>query len=270
MQAQAAPHIDLHIRVFVRDLRTLMNVSSRKLRPHLLRLVHERAKQQMKDCVPRQRQIHTRPTLIDEVDYNPEDEDAGDDHLARNYFRILFEYDQRWTVDFLNKSPWVCFALLGASVLDDEAKQRMMRRLDERSQVEVSEQALEGDDAIVLGHLVTGGTVGAVTAAAFAPSAVLATMSAVGFTTSGIAAGSLAAAWQSAIGNVAAGSIFAGLQSMGAVGALAGPLTAGIVALPLVGFAVYKLATLPTPEERLIKMLGDVKWVGKFWEVTEL
>lgn len=38
---------------------------------------------------------------------------------------------------------------------------------------------------------------------------------AVGFTTSGVAAGSAAAAWQSAIGNVAAGSWFAWFQSVG-------------------------------------------------------
>ena len=41
---------------------------------------------------------------------------------------------------------------------------------------------------------------------------------AAGFTSSGVAAGSLAAAVQSTIGNVAAGSIFATLQSVGVLG----------------------------------------------------
>ncbi|KAJ3336504.1 hypothetical protein HDU93_002674 [Gonapodya sp. JEL0774] len=47
-------------------------------------------------------------------------------------------------------------------------------------------------------------------------------VTAVGFTSSGVAAGSLAAAWQSTMGGyVAAGSIFAILQSLGATGAIA-------------------------------------------------
>ena len=40
----------------------------------------------------------------------------------------------------------------------------------------------------------------------------------VGFTATGVAAGSLAAAWQSSIGNVAAGSLFAWMQSTAAAG----------------------------------------------------
>ncbi len=54
-----------------------------------------------------------------------------------------------------------------------------------------------------------------------------AAMSAVGFTSSGIAAGSLAAGIQSAIGNVAAGSLFAMSQSFGAVGGPVGMMVAG-------------------------------------------
>lgn len=42
-----------------------------------------------------------------------------------------------------------------------------------------------------------------------------------GFTASGVASGSLAAAAQAAIGNVAAGSTFAALQSIGATAVLA-------------------------------------------------
>ena len=41
----------------------------------------------------------------------------------------------------------------------------------------------------------------------------------VGFTATGVAAGSIAAAWQSSIGNVAAGSLFAWMQSTAASGA---------------------------------------------------
>lgn len=41
---------------------------------------------------------------------------------------------------------------------------------------------------------------------------------AVGFTTAGIAATSMAAAYQSTAGNVAAGSVFSALQSVGATG----------------------------------------------------
>ena len=40
----------------------------------------------------------------------------------------------------------------------------------------------------------------------------------IGFAAGGVAAGSYAAAWQSVIGNVAAGSLFAILQSLGATG----------------------------------------------------
>ncbi|CAB9515504.1 expressed unknown protein [Seminavis robusta] len=46
-------------------------------------------------------------------------------------------------------------------------------------------------------------------------------LSLAGFGMAGIAASSMAAAWQSSIGNVAAGSIFAALQSAGATGAIA-------------------------------------------------
>jgi hypothetical protein len=50
---------------------------------------------------------------------------------------------------------------------------------------------------------------------------------AAGFTQSGIAAGSLAAAAQSAIGNVSTGSLFARLQSLGATGGIIGMLFTG-------------------------------------------
>ena len=52
---------------------------------------------------------------------------------------------------------------------------------------------------------------------------------ALGFTSSGIAAGSAAAGAQAAIGDVAAGSCFAILQSIGAIGGFAGMTVAGVV-----------------------------------------
>ncbi len=53
-------------------------------------------------------------------------------------------------------------------------------------------------------------------------------LGAAGFTSSGIAGGSAAAAWQSSIGSVTAGSTFATLQSLGATGTIA---TVGSAAL---------------------------------------
>jgi hypothetical protein len=59
-------------------------------------------------------------------------------------------------------------------------------------------------------------------------------LTAAGFTTAGIAGGSAAAAWQSSIGSVAAGSTFATLQSFGATGAIAAVGSAAIgITLPI-------------------------------------
>lgn len=55
------------------------------------------------------------------------------------------------------------------------------------------------------------GAVGAIGALVAVP----VTIHTIGFTSQGVAATSLASAWQSTIGNVAAGSVFAGLQSAG-------------------------------------------------------
>ncbi len=70
-------------------------------------------------------------------------------------------------------------------------------------------------------------------------------MTAAGFTSSGIAAGSIAAGVQSVIGNVVAGSTFATLQSLGATGVIAGIGVAGGVftGLGLLGYGLYKLIT---------------------------
>jgi hypothetical protein len=106
----------------------------------------------------------------------------------------------------------------------------------------------------------------------------------VGFTTTGVAAGkpdsaipnttdkvigSLAAAWQASIGNVAAGSLFSSFQSMGALGALTGGLGLAAAAAGGVSYGIYKLATRPTPEKRLVALLDSLrndpgKWHG-FW-----
>lgn len=56
----------------------------------------------------------------------------------------------------------------------------------------------------------------------------------IGFDVSGVVPQSIAAAWQSSIGNVAAGSLFSILQSLGATGSgvlLTGSVTAGLTAL---------------------------------------
>jgi len=62
---------------------------------------------------------------------------------------------------------------------------------------------------MVAAGLVVGG--GAIIAAPIA-------LTAIGFGSAGVVGGSIAAAWQASIGNVAAGSIFAACQSAGAVG----------------------------------------------------
>ena len=81
----------------------------------------------------------------------------------------------------------------------------------------------------VTGAVIGGGIVLALTAVA-APIV----LPAIGFGTGGVMAGSVAAAAQSAIGNVAAGSLFATLQSLGAVG----------------GFSMELLVLLRLPEVR--------------------
>ncbi|KAF8419077.1 hypothetical protein EV426DRAFT_712579 [Tirmania nivea] len=65
-------------------------------------------------------------------------------------------------------------------------------------------------------------------------------LTAIGFTSAGVAAGSSAALWQAGIGNVAAGTIFSGLQAVGATGAIwsvgaavGGALSAVIAAMSL-------------------------------------
>ena len=65
----------------------------------------------------------------------------------------------------------------------------------------------------------------------------------VGFTKGGIGAGTLAAAIQSGIGNVAAGSTFAALQSAGATGLVAtvGTVGASVAVVGVAGYGGYKV-----------------------------
>lgn len=66
----------------------------------------------------------------------------------------------------------------------------------------------------------------------------------VGFTGIGVASGSLAAGIQSLFGNVALGSLFAGLTSVGATGAIlsAVPFVAiAFVGIAIIGYVGYKL-----------------------------
>ncbi|KAH7098496.1 hypothetical protein BKA62DRAFT_367561 [Auriculariales sp. MPI-PUGE-AT-0066] len=75
-----------------------------------------------------------------------------------------------------------------------------------------------------------------------------------GFTTGGIAAGSTAAGWQSAIGNVAGGSLFAVLQSAGAVGGFA--LTTAITAGAGVGGTLGAALAVSAAQARRVTSKG--------------
>lgn len=76
-----------------------------------------------------------------------------------------------------------------------------------------------------IGEFFKGASIGAACGAVGTIVASAAT-SIVGFTSSGVAAGSLAAGLQASVGNVAAGSLFAGMQTIGATGAIIGALPA--------------------------------------------
>ncbi|KAG8822066.1 hypothetical protein FRC17_009660 [Serendipita sp. 399] len=114
------------------------------------------------------------------------------------------------------------------------------------------------------------GVLGATAAGTLAPQAVLAAMSGAGFTANGIAATSAAATWQSTLGNVAAGSIFSGLQSMGAVGVLSAPLTLGVGAAPILGYGAYKYGRRKRAETKLMTDLNNPAWKKTFWEKAGL
>ena len=74
-----------------------------------------------------------------------------------------------------------------------------------------------------------------------AGTATAATVTWLGFTSSGVAAGSIAAGLQAGIGNVVAGSAFAAAQSLAATGAIATIGATGGVALVVAGgYVAYK------------------------------
>ena len=81
--------------------------------------------------------------------------------------------------------------------------------------------------------------------------------------------GSLAALWQSTIGNVAAGSLFAWLQSIGAVGAIGGPAGIAVGVTTAGMYGAYKWMRKPTKVERFKAMLltlrQDEGERAKFW-----
>jgi len=90
-----------------------------------------------------------------------------------------------------------------------------------------------------IGGLIGGGTTAGVGAGSAAA------ISAAGFTTSGIGAGTVAAGVQSGIGLVHAGSTFASLQSLGALGqgilgAYMLPITLGVGLTAGTGYLVYQ------------------------------
>lgn len=76
-----------------------------------------------------------------------------------------------------------------------------------------------------------------VAAGVVVPTAATAALTTAGFTSAGIAAGSVAAGIQSGIGSVAAGSLFASLQSAGALGgfAILGPVGIAAASVAVVG-----------------------------------
>ena len=75
------------------------------------------------------------------------------------------------------------------------------------------------------------------------------TLTAAGFTSTGIAAATAATVIQSYIGSVAAGSTFAVLQSVGATGLIAtvGVAGASVFVISGTGYLIYKIAN-PTPK----------------------
>lgn len=101
----------------------------------------------------------------------------------------------------------------------------------------------------------------AVAAGVAVPTVATAGLTAVGFTGSGVAAGSMAAGIQAGIGNVAAGSIFATCQSIGATGgfAILGPvgIAAGLIAggsyLGYRAFKTFRKKRTENEEEKAAK-----------------
>ena len=100
--------------------------------------------------------------------------------------------------------------------------------------IDLKKGLLIGGIVLAGGGLIVGGGALAATAA--------------GFGAEGIVAGSAAAAWQASMGTVAAGSLFATLQSLGAAGTLVA-ITAGSAAVVGGGVGVA-IASNAVPEEQ--------------------
>ena len=99
---------------------------------------------------------------------------------------------------------------------------------------------------------ISEGAAATISASATLGGAVLVAPAVAGFTAEGVAAGSMAAAWQGTIGNVAAGSTFAQLQSFGAIYTAAPALGAGLVVAGVggagyLGWRRYKSWNAPHP-----------------------
>eukprot|EP01024_Parvocaulis_polyphysoides_P003306 TRINITY_DN1090_c0_g2_i2.p4 TRINITY_DN1090_c0_g2~~TRINITY_DN1090_c0_g2_i2.p4 ORF type:complete len:158 (-),score=27.55 TRINITY_DN1090_c0_g2_i2:563-1036(-) len=86
-----------------------------------------------------------------------------------------------------------------------------------------------------------GTTVGAIGAAASGTAVIGASigLGLYGFSKSGVLAGSMAAAWQAHIGNVVAGSTFATLQSVGAMGVMGYALPVAAIGGAIVGGSYF-------------------------------
>eukprot|EP01125_Pyxidicula_operculata_P020718 TRINITY_DN7735_c0_g1_i1.p1 TRINITY_DN7735_c0_g1~~TRINITY_DN7735_c0_g1_i1.p1 ORF type:complete len:207 (+),score=20.49 TRINITY_DN7735_c0_g1_i1:27-647(+) len=97
---------------------------------------------------------------------------------------------------------------------------------------------------------VTSAGAGGAAFGALGPTAAVAAVQGLGFSTGGVVAGSTAASMMSSAGVVQAGSVVAGLQSIGAIGALsggalvavgAGAALLGATAVGGIGYGIYKL-----------------------------
>jgi len=99
---------------------------------------------------------------------------------------------------------------------------------------------------------ISEGAAATLSASATLGGAALAAPAIAGFTVEGVAAGSMAAAWQSSIGNVAAGSTVAQLQSFGAIYTAAPVLGTALVVVGVggvvyIGWRRYKSWNAPHP-----------------------
>ncbi|CAG7851739.1 SubName: Full=Uncharacterized protein {ECO:0000313/EMBL:CCA71663.1} [Serendipita indica DSM 11827] len=155
---------------------------------------------------------------------------------ALTFFSLTARYDRNWTISFLIQA----FTLISTTAQAILRKDSIDRSID-------SWKAKDTAFGAAAGALGGAASLLAGEALAFA-----------GFTVTGVASGSMAALWQSAIGNVAANSLFATCQSLGATAALSGPLAWGACGGAVLGYVTYKAVTAPTSDQVLEKLLDDV------------